>query len=137
MTSSLVRPNQIGPRRENALKPSLVSRPYSQLYQCCTLKSAFQRATLIKLGIGPGDEATKTCEVHKRVLSSSCFEIAMVSDDLDGDVIKEEDLLEKACVYLLEGCYHKGSKPNEKKVIRRRDAKFEVRLNGELWYNHR
>ena len=60
----------------------------------------------------------------------------MASDDLDddGDIInKEEDLLEKACAYLLEGCYPEGSKPNEKRVIRRKAAKFEVR-NGELWY---
>ena len=56
----------------------------------------------------------------------------MASDNLDCDV-KEEDLLEKACVYLLEGSYPEGSKPNEKRVIRRKAAKFEVR-NGELWY---
>ena len=32
---------------------SLVPRPYFQLSQCCMLKSVFQHATLIKLGIGP------------------------------------------------------------------------------------
>lgn len=57
----------------------------------------------------------------------------MASDNLDSDVNKEEDLLEKACVYLLEGSYPEGSKQNEKRVIRRKAAKFEVR-NGELWY---
>ena len=32
------------------------------------------------------------------------IEITMASDDLDGEVNKEEDVLEEACVYLLEGC---------------------------------
>ena len=60
---------------------------------------------------------------------------SMASDNLDSDVNKEKDLLEKACVYLdlLEGSYPEGSKLNEKRVIRRKAAKFEAR-NGELWY---
>ena len=56
----------------------------------------------------------------------------MASDNLDRDVNKE-DLPEKACIYLLKGSYPEGSKPNEKRVIIRKAAKFEVR-NGELWY---
>ena len=51
----------------------------------------------------------------------SALKESMASDNLDCDVL-EEDLLEKACVYLLEGSYPEGRKPNEKRVIRRKAA---------------
>ena len=45
----------------------------------------------------------------------------------------EDDLLEKAFAYVTERRYPGGCLSNEKRIIRRKAAKFVVR-NGELMY---
>ena len=51
----------------------------------------------------------------------------------DKEIEASGDLLDKAYIYLTEGRYPNGCKGNEKRVIRRKAAKFVTR-DGELLY---
>ena len=51
----------------------------------------------------------------------------------DKEIEASGDLLDKAYIYLTEGHYPNGCKGNEKRVIRRKAAKFVTR-DGELLY---
>ena len=46
---------------------------------------------------------------------------------------ENEDLVEKACLYLFDGRYPEGSTSNEKRAIRRKAATFTLR-DGEVFY---
>ena len=46
---------------------------------------------------------------------------------------ENEDLVEKACLYLSDGRYPEGSTSNEKRVIRRKAATLTLR-DGEVFY---
>lgn len=44
-----------------------------------------------------------------------------------------EDIVEKACLYLIDGRYPEGSTGNEKRVIRRKATTLTLR-DGEVFY---
>ena len=46
---------------------------------------------------------------------------------------ENEDLVEKACLYLFDGRYPEGSTSSEKRVIRRKAATLTLR-DGEVFY---
>ena len=46
---------------------------------------------------------------------------------------QEDDLVDKACVYLLESCYPDGFSGNTKRIIRRKAATLVTR-GGEVFY---
>ena len=46
---------------------------------------------------------------------------------------ENEDLVEKACLYLFDGRYPEGSTSNDKRVIRRKAATLTLR-DGEVFY---
>ena len=45
----------------------------------------------------------------------------------------QEDLIEQACIYLMEKTYPEGCTLNRKRQIRKRAEKFNI-VNGELYY---
>ena len=49
---------------------------------------------------------------------------------------QDNDLLEKAYIYLTERRYPENSSSNDKRIIRRKAAKFNMR-DGELFYKKR
>ena len=48
---------------------------------------------------------------------------------------ENEDLVEKACLYLFDGRYPEGSTSNDKRVIRRKAATLTLR-DGEVFYKN-
>ena len=73
------------------------------------------------------------CKAHAFKSMKARVTASEIARDMCADENKDVDLVEKACLYLIDKMYPEGNTGNEKRVIRRKAAALALR-DGEVSY---